>query len=89
MEIELSVTAWAWWWNSVCGDEAQSKEISDSTMGEMLETEIVDGPESDSLQELNWPVPPGALVVNAGDSVVTENNGMAVVVKVADTVDER
>ena len=86
MEIELSVTAWAWWWNSVCGGGVKSTDVSDS---EMPEIEMVDGPESDSLQELDWPAPLGALLVNAGDSVVTVNNGRAVVLKGTGPVEER
>jgi hypothetical protein len=77
MEIELSVKAWAWWWNCVCDGEPRSNVIPDSATSEMVMVEITDVPENDPLQELDWSVPPNALVV--GDSVVIENNGVAVV----------
>lgn len=57
--------------------------IPDSATSEMLMVETVDVPENGPLQKLDWPTLPDALVVSDGFSVVTENNGVAVVL--ADT----
>jgi hypothetical protein len=49
-------------------------------MNEILMVEMMDAPENDPLQALDWPGPPDALVVSDGFRVVTENKGVAVLV---------
>jgi hypothetical protein len=49
-------------------------------MSEILLVEITDAPENEPLQALDWPAPLDALLVCDGFRVVTENNGVAVLV---------
>ena len=88
VEIELSVMAWPWWWNSVCGGEAKPKVVPDSK-SEMLFVGIMDVLDNDSVQELNVFAPPDVPVVSDGVSVVIENNGVVVVTTGTDPVGDR
>lgn len=63
--------------------------IPDSAISEMLTVEIIDALEDDPLQGLDKPAPLDALVVSDGVGVVTENNGVAVVVIDTDPVRDR
>jgi hypothetical protein len=91
MAIELSVIAWAGWWNSVSAGGANSDNISVSepVAGGMVVMMGMDAPESVSVHELDSPVPLSMLLVGAGDSVVTENSGAVLVLSTTDPLDER